>query len=95
MKELQPINQNILLDLSDEKKEQRTASGIIIPDSAREKQHFAKVMAMSNIENAEIAVGDTVLYTAFSGTETELEGEKYLLIQYADIMAKMVETEAI
>lgn len=95
MKELQPINQNILLDLSDEKKEQRTASGIIIPDSAKEKQGFAKVMAMSNIENAEIAVGDTVLYTAFSGTETELEGEKYLLIQYADIMAKMVETEAI
>ncbi len=95
MKELQPINQNVLLDFSDDKKEQRTASGIIIPDTAKEKQSFAKVMAISNIDHAEIAVGDTVLFKAFSGTETELEGQKYLLIQYADIMAKIVETEEI
>ncbi|PKP34088.1 MAG: co-chaperone GroES [Bacteroidetes bacterium HGW-Bacteroidetes-17] len=95
MRELQPINQNVLLDFSDDKKEQRTASGIIIPDSAKEKQNISKVLAMSNIDNAEIAVGDTVLYKAFSGTETELEGKKYLLIQYADIMAKIVETEEI
>ncbi|MBU1013768.1 MAG: co-chaperone GroES [Bacteroidetes bacterium] len=95
MRELQPINQNVLLDFSDDKKEQKTASGIIIPDSAKEKQNISKVLAMSNIDNAEIAVGDTVLYKAFSGTETELEGKKYLLIQYADIMAKIVETEAI
>ncbi len=95
MKELQPINQNVLLDISEDKKEQRTASGIIIPETAREKQSFAKVMAMSNIDNAEIAVGDTVLFKAFSGEETELEGQKYLLIQYADIMAKIVETEKI
>jgi len=95
MKELQPINQNVLLDITDDKKEQRTASGIIIPESAKEKQHISKVLAMSNIDNAEIAVGDIVLYKAFSGTETELEGKKYLLIQYADIMAKIVETEEI
>ena len=95
MKELQPINQNVLLDISDDKKEQKTASGIIIPDSAREKQNSSKVLAMSNIDNAEIAVGDTVLFKAFSGEETELEGKKYLLIQYADIMAKIVETEEI
>ena len=95
MKELLPINQNVLLDIADDKKEHRTASGIIIPDSAKEKQNVARVMAMSNIENAEIAVGDQVLYKAYSGTETELEGRKYLLIQYADIMAKIVETEEI
>jgi len=95
MKELQPINQNVLLDITSDKKEQKTASGIIIPDSAKEKQNTAKVVAMSNIENLEIAVGDEVLYNAFSGTETEYEGKKYLLIQYAEILAKIVETEEI
>ncbi len=95
MKELQPINQNVLLDLGDEQKEVKTASGIIIPDTAKEKNNVAKVVAMSNLENAEIAVGDTVLYKEFSGNETEFEGKKYLLIQYADILAKVVETEEI
>jgi chaperonin GroES len=62
MKELQPINQNVLLELSEDKAEQKTASGIIIPDSAKEKQEVAKVVATGNIENVEIAPGDQVLY---------------------------------
>lgn len=95
MNELQPINQNVLLDITDDKQEQRTASGIIIPDTAKEKQNTAKVVAISNIENAEISVGDTVLYKSFSGNETEYEGKKYLLIQYAEILAKVVETDEI
>jgi len=95
MNELQPVNQNVLLDISDDKQEQRTTSGIIIPDSAKEKQNIAKVLAMSNIENAEIVVGDKVLYKSFSGNETEFEGKKYLLIQYSEILAKIVETDEI
>jgi chaperonin GroES len=95
MKELQPVNQNVLLDITEEDKIQKTASGIIIPDTAKEKESIAKVVAMSNIENAEIAVGDMVLYKAFSGTETEFEGKKYLLIPYVDLLAKVVETETI
>jgi len=95
MNELQPVNQNVLLEIADDKKEQKTVSGIIIPDSAIEKQNVGKVIAMSNIENAEIAVGDKVLYKELSGTETEFEGEKYLLIQYSEIMAKIVETDKI
>lgn len=94
MKELQPINQNVLLDLNEEQ-EQKTASGIIIPDSAKEKPKMAKVVAMSSIENAEIKTGDMVLFKQYAGTETEFEGRKYLLIQYADLLAKVVETEAI
>ncbi|MBN2350499.1 MAG: co-chaperone GroES [Bacteroidales bacterium] len=95
MNELQPVNQNVLLDLSEEKQVQKTASGIIIPDTAKEKQNIAKVVAMSNIENVEIAVGDKVLYKSFSCNETEFEGKKYLLIQYSEILAKIVETEKI
>jgi len=95
MKELQPLNEHILLDLNEEEKEQTTASGIIIPDSAKEKKKMAKVVAVSEIENSAIEVGDYVLYKEFSGTETELEGKKYLLIPYSDILAKVVETDKI
>ena len=95
MKELLPVNQNVILDIQDTETEQKTASGIIIPDSAKEKPKFAKVVAISNIENIEIAVGDTVYYKEFSGTETEFDGKKYLVIPYADILAKVVETEEI
>ena len=95
MQELQPVNQNVLLYITEEEKITKTASGIIIPDSAIEKDNIARVVAMSSIENAEIAVGDKVLYKAFSGTETEFEGKKYLLIPYVDLLAKIVETDTI
>lgn len=95
MKELQPINQNVLLELSEDNSEQKTVSGIIIPDSAKEKQEVAKVVAVSNIENAEVAPGDEVLYKRFSGTEIDFGGKKYLLLPYTDILSKVVETESI
>lgn len=93
MKELQPVNQQVLLDM--DQKEEKTSGGIIIPDSAREKPKYAKVLALSVIENAEIAVGDTVFFKEYSGSEIKFEGKKYLLVPYADIMAKIVDTEEI
>jgi chaperonin GroES len=95
MKELQPLNEHVLLDITDEKEEQKTASGIIIPDTAKEKKKVAKVVAISTIENSAVSIGDSVLYKEFSGTEAEIEGKKFLLIPYADILAKVVETESI
>jgi chaperonin GroES len=95
MKELQPLNENVLLDLNEEKAEQKTASGIIIPDTAKEKPQYAKVLAIGNIENPGISVGDMVVYKKFSGTELEFEGNKYLMIPYADLLAKIVETDEI
>lgn len=95
MKELQPLNEHVLLDITEEKEEQKTPSGIIIPESAKEKKKIAKVVAISSIENSAVMVGDHVLYKEYSGTEAEIEGKKFLLIPYADILAKIVETEAI
>jgi len=95
MKELQPINQNVLLELADDKAEQKTASGLIIPDSAKEKENTGTVKAISNIENVELSIGDKVIYKEFSGNEFELNGNKYLMIQYADILAKVVDTDSI
>jgi len=95
MKELQPINQQVILDITESKDEQRTASGIIIPDTAKEKPKTAPIVAMSTIENAEIKPGDEVLFRPFTGTEVEFEGKKYLILPYAEILAKIVETEEI
>jgi len=94
MKELQPINQQVLLEL-ESSKEQKTASGIIIPDTAKEKPQYARVASLSGIEKPEISVGDMVFYKNFSGNEIEFEGKDYLMIPYADILGKVVETDKI
>jgi chaperonin GroES len=95
MRELQPVNQNVLLELPDEKAEQKTASGIIIPDNAKEKEKVARVAAIGNIENPEFSVGDHVLYKEFSGNEVNFEDKKFLFLPYADILAKVVEVDAV
>ncbi len=95
MKELVPVNQHVVLDLSDDNTEQVTSSGIIIPDTAKEKPSQARVVAVGNIENSEIAINDLVVFKKYSGTEVEFEGKTYLLIPYADLLAKVVETESI
>lgn len=95
MKELQPINQNVLLELKANNAEQTTSSGIIIPEGAGSKEKTGKVVGISNIDNPEVAVGDTVLYKEFSGTELEFEGKNLLLVPYTDILGKVVETDAI
>ena len=95
MKELQPLNENVLLELEDNKGEQKTASGIIIPDSAKEKQTIGKVVALGNIENPGIVPGDTVFYKEYSGKEVKFEGKNFLFIPYEELLAKIVETEEI
>lgn len=96
MRELQPVNQNVILKVDEVSGEQRTASGIIIPDTVeKEKPKFGEVIALSNIESPEIAVGETVIFKDYSGTEIDVENEKFLVVPYADILAKFVETEEI
>jgi len=95
MKELQPVNQNVLIEIIENRPEQKTSSGIIIPDSVSEAQNEGKVVAISAVENSEIAVGDRVMFKEHSGTETEFEGKHYLFVQYSDILGKIVETDKI
>ena len=70
--------------------ETKTVSGIIIPDTAKEKPLQGKVVAVGNGTKEEemvIAVGDQVLYGKYSGTELEFEGEKYLIMRQSDVLA--------
>jgi chaperonin GroES len=95
MNELHPVNQHVLVDIESSDQEQRTSGGIIIPDTVKERPEIGKVIALSRLADPEIAVGEKVLFKKYSGTETEFEGHSYLLIPYADILAKIVETDEI
>ena len=70
--------------------EERTVSGIIIPDSAKEKPLKGEVIAVGNgtkDEEMVVAVGNTVLYGKYAGTDLEWEGVKYLIMKQSDILA--------
>ncbi|MES2800790.1 MAG: co-chaperone GroES [Bacteroidota bacterium] len=68
--------------------EQKTASGIIIPDTAKEKPLQGKVVAAGKGKTDEpmtVKVGDIVLYGQYSGTEIKIEGKDYLIMRESDI----------
>lgn len=89
MTQLQPLNDNVLLEIIEEK-EQKTASGLFIPDSAQEKPEFANVVALGEgVEKAAIKAGDKVFYKKFAGAEVEFEGKKFLIMPYEDLLAKI------
>ena len=70
--------------------ETKTASGIILPDSAKEKPREGTVVAVGNgtVENPmTVKVGDKVLYGKYAGTELKLEGNDYLIMKEIDIFA--------
>ena len=70
--------------------EQKTASGIIIPDSAKEKPLKGEIIAAgkgTKDEEMVLKPGDHVLYGKYAGTEIELEGTKYLIMRQSDVLA--------
>ncbi|MDO4771157.1 co-chaperone GroES [Porphyromonas sp.] len=70
--------------------EEKTVSGIIIPDSAKEKPLRGTVRAVGNgtkDEEMMLKEGDVVLYGKYAGTEIELEGEKVLIMRQSDVLA--------
>jgi chaperonin GroES len=71
--------------------EEKTAGGIIIPDTAKEKPQRGAVVAVSAVDedgnNPVVKVGDTVLYGKYAGTEIQVEGIDYLIMRESDILA--------
>ncbi|WP_226586039.1 co-chaperone GroES [Halobacillus litoralis] len=90
---LKPLGDRIVIELVEE--EQTTASGIVLPDSAKEKPLEGKVVAVGNgrvTDNGEkvaleVAQGDRVIYSKFAGTEVKYEGNEYLILRESDVLA--------
>ena len=85
---IKPLADRVLVEPS--AAETKTASGIIIPDNAKEKPQKGTVVAVCNGKKDEpltVKVGDTVLYGKYGGTELKLEGKDYLMMRESDILA--------
>ena len=88
MSNIKPLADRVLVRPAEA--EQKTASGIIIPDTAKEKPQRGEVLAVGKgTKDHEMTVkpGDQVLYGKYSGTEIEIDGEKLMIMKESDIYA--------
>jgi chaperonin GroES len=86
--QLKPIADRVLVEPA--AAEEKTAGGIIIPDTAKEKPQKGKVIAVGTGKKDEpmtVKAGDTVLYGKYAGTEVTIEGKDYLIMRESDIFA--------
>lgn len=86
MSALKPLADRVLIEPTPA--EEKTASGIIIPDAAKEKPLRGTVVAVGNGKKDEpmtVKEGDTVLYGQYSGTEIKIKDKNYLIMKEADI----------
>ena len=93
---LQPLDDRIVVRPSEA--EEKTASGLVIPDTAKEKPQQGEVLAVGPGRRADntgelipldIAVGDKVVYSKYGGTEITIEGEDLLILTGRDVLAKV------
>ncbi len=85
---IKPLADRVLVQPAEA--EVKTASGLYIPDSAKEKPQKGTVIAVGDGKKDEpltVKVGDTVLYGKYSGTELSVEGNEYLIMRESDIFA--------
>lgn len=85
---LTPLADRVIVEVA--AAEEKTASGIIIPDTAKEKPQRGEVVAVGpgkKDEPTTVKVGDNVLYGKYSGTEINIEGKDYLIMKESDILA--------
>jgi chaperonin GroES len=78
-----PLGERVLVERVEEAK--TTASGIIIPDNAKEKPSEGKVLAIGN-EVEDVKIDDIVVFGKYSGTDINLDGKEYLILELSDIL---------
>ena len=85
---VKPLSDRVLVEPKEA--EEKTASGIIIPDTAKEKPQKGTVVAVgpgTKDEEMQVKVGDVVLYGKYAGTELSIDGKDYLMMRQSDILA--------
>ena len=89
---LQPLEDRIVVKPSEG--EEMTASGLVIPDTAKEKPQEGEVLAVGpgrfedgNRVPLDVKVGDTVIYSKYGGTEVKIAGDEYLILSARDVLA--------
>lgn len=93
MSKIQPLGDRVIVQPLEA--EEVTKGGIILPDTAKEKQQEGKVIAVGKgkvlesgkVEPVEVKVGDRVIYGKYSGTEVKIDNEEYLIVREEDVLA--------
>ena len=96
--DLQPLGDRLIVEAIEE--EETTSSGIVLPDTAKEKPQRGRVLAVGpgarndkgEVVPLEVAEGDEVIYSKYGGTEIRLGSDDYLILRESDILAKVVTT---
>ena len=92
---LQPLGDRLIVEVLEE--EEQTVSGIVLPDTAKEKPQKGKVLAVGDgklDDNGQrvpldVTEGDEVLYSKYGGTEIKVDGEELLVLRESDVLAKV------
>jgi chaperonin GroES len=96
---LQPLGDRLIVEILEE--EETTASGIVLPDTAKEKPQRGRVLAVGPGERSEntgelipmdVAVGDEIIFSKYGGTEVKVGVEEVLILRQTDVLAKVVGT---
>lgn len=90
---IKQLGDRVIIELVEQ--EEKTASGIVLPDSAKEKPQEGKVVAVGTgrvLDNGErvpleVAEGNQIIFSKFAGTEVKYEGTEYLILRESDILA--------
>jgi len=85
---LQPMGTRVLIQPLDQ--ESKTASGLLLPETAKEKPQTGLIVAIGDDEDVKLKVNDKVLFAKYSGTEFKLDGSDYLLLESSDVLAKFL-----
>lgn len=94
---IKPLGERIVIKVLES--EEKTKSGIVLPDTAKEKPQMGKVLAVGTgklLENGQratmdVKVNDKVLFAKYAGTEVKLDGEEYMVLKESDILAVIAE----
>jgi chaperonin GroES len=98
--DLQPLGDRLIVEVLDE--EETTFSGIVLPDTAKEKPQRGKVLATGpgsrndkgELIPIEVAEGDEIIFSKYGGTEIKVGTDELLILRESDVLAKVVKTKA-
>jgi chaperonin GroES len=84
---IEPLGYRILVRPLEQ--ESKTASGLLLPETAQEKPQTGEIVAVGDDEEIKLKVGDKILFAKYSGTEFKYNGVDYILFEEADILARI------
>lgn len=85
---IQPMGARVLIQPIEQ--ESKTSSGLLLPETAKEKPQTGLVVAVGEDEEIKLKVNDKVLFAKYTGTEFKMDGSEYLLLEAGDVLAKVL-----